>query len=97
MSLNQKQLYAASQLFMAAGKAGAAFDLGRFCNDPNYTNETLLGLLAGKPDSALQALIASTLLTLNPAPAAVHPPAPSAPKASEAALSAPNRYIGRLR
>ncbi len=44
MKLDSKQMHIASQLFMAAGKAGHPFDLARFVKEPIYASETMAKL-----------------------------------------------------
>jgi hypothetical protein len=105
MAFTQKQLFVASQLFMAAGKSGLRFDLARFIKDSGYANETLVSLAGSATEPALQAMVAQAILELMPqqdaAPAAapVPPPAPAAPPIREPAAppKIESRYVGRLR
>jgi hypothetical protein len=105
MKLDSKQMHIASQLFMAAGKAGQAFDLARFTREPVYASE-LLAQLAVSADAAgndtLQVLVQNMRETLSSVtvPAAQAPtqttmPATEAMPAKKPAVS--DQYIGRLR
>lgn len=61
MKLDQKQMHIVSQLFMAAGKAGKPFDLGRFTKDPAYASDMMaqLALHANQVrNESLQGLVA---------------------------------------
>jgi hypothetical protein len=106
MAFTQKQLFVASQLFMAAGKSGLRFDLARFIKDSGYANETLISLAGSATEPALQAMVAQAIVELMPqapaAPPAPPPPAappPAAPPVKEPAAppKTESRYIGRLR
>jgi hypothetical protein len=44
IKFDQKQLHLMSQLFMAAAKAGHAFDLARLTKDADYANAILVQL-----------------------------------------------------
>lgn len=56
MALDQRQMYLASQLFVAAGKAGLIFDFAKFVSTPAYAAETLVLLAFEAKDPAMQNL-----------------------------------------
>lgn len=104
MKLDQKQMHIVSQLFMAAGKAGNAFDLGRFTKDPSYASETMaqLALQADQlGNEPLQGLVVTAMEQL----ASVTMPAPVAAPVTSPSLSTPiqpapviaQQYVGKLR
>jgi hypothetical protein len=109
MKLDQKQMHVVSQLFMAAGKAGKTFDLGRFTKDPAYTSDTMVQLALhadGIGNASLQSLVISAMEQLAsvtmPAPlASTSAPAPApAPAPRAAPVATPpvdQKYVGRLR
>jgi hypothetical protein len=96
--LTQQQLLLASQLFIAAGKAGHSFDLSKFSNDRSFAIDVLSRLAASVPDAAVQALVAKVTMAL-----AAEAPKPVEPAQSASAAQlvtqedAPKRYVGRLR
>ncbi len=105
MALDQKQMYLASQLFVAASKLGLGFDFGKFVNHPAYAAETLAQLAVQAKNSALQDLIALTASSIGSgktlAAAVVSTPAGAAAPATEITPENPeaivDRYVGRLR
>jgi hypothetical protein len=99
--LTQKQLFLVSKLYVAAGKAGYAFDLARFSNDAAYAFETM-ARIAGAPDPSLQALVAEAMIALNgDTPAAdatsAGPAAPGEKSATPVKPADEKKYVGRLR
>jgi hypothetical protein len=107
--LTQKQLFLVSKLYVAAGKAGYAFDLARFSNDAAYAFE-VMARIAGAPDPALQGLVAEAMVALNgdmPADAADAGSAggantgnnatPNQKSATPAKPGDEKKYVGRLR
>jgi hypothetical protein len=62
--LEQKQLYLASRLFLAAGKEGFPFDLSKFSNDRDYAMQTLGELLSTTQIADTQTLVAELLISL---------------------------------
>jgi hypothetical protein len=106
MALNQKQLFAASQLFISFGKVGVAFDLSRFVGDDAFRVETLERLMMRATSPALQTLVAEASMTFTPvtdlpaSPSSAATPATApAPSAGSAEKSEEKetRYVGRLR
>jgi hypothetical protein len=102
MKLDQKQMMLASQLFMAAGKAGQPFDLARFSRESAYASEVMANLAAHSSSEnhpALQSLVAiamdalSTVQLTRPAPLAAFPTEPSPPSKAESQ----QKYVGQLR
>jgi hypothetical protein len=100
MKLDAKQMHIASQLFMAAGKAGQPFDLARFTKEPGYASETLAKLssyAAAKKNETLQTFTALTQEMLSPLTSASTPAVASPPALpADTAVSA-KKYIGGLR
>jgi hypothetical protein len=107
MKLDSKQMHIASQLFMAASKAGHTFDLARLTKDPTFASETLARLTLEADqlqDTHLQSLVLTTIEALSPvsmpssSPASLTTPVP---EPREAELTQPaaiaDRYIGKLR
>lgn len=94
--LNQRQLYVASRLFVAAGKAGVPFDLSRFSNDRTYALATVSALASQLTDPAAQAVVAEMLLTLNESEL-IPPPAPTPSVTPPTTEAAQDKYVGRLR
>jgi hypothetical protein len=102
MKLDQKQMHVVSQLFMAAGKAGHAFDLGRFTRDSTYASETLAKLsmaATAAPNDSLNALVLLTMDVMASAAAVAVMPAsaPAVRLIQESARSVETQYVGRLR
>jgi hypothetical protein len=97
--LSQTQLLIASQLFIAAGKAGQPFDLSKFSHDRSYAMQTLGELASRSSDPAVLELVAKAALALTDAEA----PKPVAAAQSETVTNpidpddALKRYVGRLR
>jgi hypothetical protein len=108
MKLDSKQMYSASQLFMAAGKAGHVIDLARFTRDATYARETLVGL-AGWIKQADNPAVREHAARMLDAFVAAAPTAQATEAASAPATPPPsdeevarneavnNRYVGRLR
>jgi hypothetical protein len=105
MKLDSKQMHIASQLFMAAGKAGQAFDLARFTREPVYASE-LLAKLAVFADAAgndtLQVLVQNMMEALSSvavpaAQASTETTAPATEATPAKKTSVSDQYIGRLR
>jgi hypothetical protein len=107
LKFNQKQMHVVSQMFMAAGKAGHAFDLGRFTKDAVYASEVLARLSIApqmEQSESFNALVQASLQVMTEVTAvAITAPAPlaaSAPIAPDRAAVVPiaqDRYVGRLR
>jgi hypothetical protein len=105
LKFNQKQMHIVSQLFMAAGKAGHAFDLGRFTKDAVYASDTLAKLSItddmSKNDNfnswvqlGLQVMTEVTAVAIT-APAPLEPlPKPSPPPVTQVI---DDKYVGKLR
>jgi hypothetical protein len=103
MKLDSKQMHIASQLFMAASKAGHTFDLARLTKDPIFASETLTKLLLEADQSRndhLQSLVLLAMEALSPVtiPASLPTPAsePSKPEVTKPAALV-DRYVGQLR
>jgi hypothetical protein len=107
MKLDSKQMHIASQLFMAASKAGHTFDLARLTKDPTFASETLAKLLLEANQSrndhlqslillAMEALSPVTIPASSPAPASASASEPSKPEVTKPAAMV-DRYIGQLR
>lgn len=106
MKLDQKQMFHASQLFMAAGKVGLSFDMAVFVKDAQYASFTLDSL---ETHDDLKNMVAQARLVMQPAltdaaTAAAARMAAHAPSASPAMTPAPapapsaeQKYVGRLR
>jgi hypothetical protein len=105
MKLDQKQMFHASQLFMAAGKAGLSFDMAVFVKDAQYASFTLDSLETHddlKNMVAQARLVMQTALTDAASAAArdVAPPpatAPTATPAPAATIPVERKYVGGLR
>jgi hypothetical protein len=105
--LEQKQLYLASRLFVAAGKAGLPFDLARFSNDRAYSNQTLSELALSLTDAEAQTLIVELTIAMQADLAVTHSIQQAAVLPQESTLTefaqqksepAPEKkYVGRLR
>lgn len=107
MKLDQKQMHIVSQLFMAAGKAGRAFDLGRFTKDAAYANDTMAQLathadqvrnepLQGLVISAMEMMASVTMQSQVANPLQIAPEPSAAPSLASAPL-VEQKYVGKLR
>jgi hypothetical protein len=65
MKLDQKQMHVVSQLFMAAGKAGHAFDLARFTRESSYASETLAQLSIAADNAQNESLNSWVLMAMD--------------------------------
>jgi hypothetical protein len=96
--LTQQQLLLASQLFIAAGKAGHPFDLSKFSNDRGFAIDVLSRLSANVSETAVLALVAKMTLALaEEAPKSVEPAQPASGTPPVVQEEAPKQYVGRLR
>jgi hypothetical protein len=87
MKLDSKQMYSASELFMAAAKAGHVIDLARFTHDAVYAQETLVGLASWikQADNPVLREHAARMLDASNAFAAAAPTAQGTAQTTEAA------------
>ncbi len=95
--LNQRQLYVASKLFVAAGRAGVPFDLSRFSNDRTYAMATLSALAGQLTEPSAQTIVAEAIQTLNEAETPLVAIEPSTQSAIAPMEAGPDKYVGRLR
>jgi hypothetical protein len=108
--LNNTQMFAASQLFMAAGKAGKPFDLARLAQEPGYAADVIAVLAAhaqASGNAALQtlcdklteALAAQPVRAVSPASPQASPRtfAPDIEATTKTEAPPAERYVGRLR
>jgi hypothetical protein len=97
--LSQQQLLIASQLFIAAGKAGHPFDLSKFSHDRSYAMQILGELMSVASDPLVRDLVAKATTTLAhvDAPKPVEPAQPESVAKPVDPEDAPKQYVGRLR
>jgi hypothetical protein len=98
MKFDSKQMHIASQLFMAASKAGHPFDLSRFVKESSYASETMAQLSVHadtQSNAALQELMATAMdfLSAMILPASL----PSINKSPTAIPELSQKYVGQLR
>ena len=105
LKFNQKQMHIVSQLFMTAGKAGHAFDLGRFTKDAVYASEILAKLSMADQmasNESFNSLVQSGLQVMTEVTAAaITAPAPLEPMVKPSlptgATVIDDKYVGKLR